>query len=129
MHTRYDGEIPIICPQPGPQELFLSTTADIAFYGGAAYGGKTIGELLEGLRNVSDPLYTGKIFRRKYKEIVDGGGLWDSSLSIYPLVGGVGVRGSTEWTFPSGCKIKSDHLSRKEHAGSSGSSIRLSCIR
>jgi phage terminase large subunit-like protein len=115
VHTRYDGEVPIICPQPGPQEMFLSTTADIAFYGGAAYGGKTIGELLEGLRNVGDPLYTGKIFRRKYKEIVDGGGLWDSSLSIYPLVGGVGVRGSTEWTFPSGCKIKFDHLNQEKN--------------
>lgn len=29
----------VLKPQPGPQELFLSTPADIAFYGGAAGGG------------------------------------------------------------------------------------------
>jgi hypothetical protein len=29
----------VIGPQPGPQEMFLSTSADIAGYGGAAGGG------------------------------------------------------------------------------------------
>lgn len=29
----------VIRPQPGPQELFLSTTCDIIVYGGAAGGG------------------------------------------------------------------------------------------
>nr|DAW16620.1 MAG TPA: MCC J25-L, LINEAR FORM OF PEPTIDE [Caudoviricetes sp.]DAY61236.1 MAG TPA: MCC J25-L, LINEAR FORM OF PEPTIDE [Caudoviricetes sp.] len=28
----------VLRPQQGPQELFLSTSADIAFYGGAAGG-------------------------------------------------------------------------------------------
>lgn len=28
-----------IRPQPGPQETFLSTPADVAFFGGAAGGG------------------------------------------------------------------------------------------
>ena len=36
-----------IGPQPGPQQLFLSSPADIAIYGGAAGGGKTFAELLE----------------------------------------------------------------------------------
>ena len=30
-----------IRPQPGPQTSFLATPADIAIYGGSAYGGKT----------------------------------------------------------------------------------------
>lgn len=29
----------ILRPQPGPQEVFLSTEADVAVYGGAAGGG------------------------------------------------------------------------------------------
>lgn len=28
-----------ICPQPGPQSLFLSTDADLIIYGGSAGGG------------------------------------------------------------------------------------------
>lgn len=71
--------------------------------------------LMEATRNVNDPLYTGKIFRRKYKEIVDGGGLWDTSQAIYPFVGGEGVRGNTEWTYPAGCKIKFDHLNQEKN--------------
>ena len=43
-----------ISPQPGPQESFLSSSADIVIYGGAAGGGKTYGLLLEGLRLLHD---------------------------------------------------------------------------
>lgn len=35
------SEIRILKPQKGPQEMFLSTSADICIYGGAAGGGKT----------------------------------------------------------------------------------------
>ena len=35
-----DGESVILKPQPGPQERFLATNADIAIYGGSAGGGK-----------------------------------------------------------------------------------------
>lgn len=44
----------IIKPQPGPQEMFLSTTADICIYGGAAGGGKTFGLLMEPLRHIGN---------------------------------------------------------------------------
>lgn len=37
------SKIKVIRPQKGPQEKFLSTTADIAIYGGAAGGGKSYG--------------------------------------------------------------------------------------
>jgi hypothetical protein len=36
-----DAEVIELRPQPGPQEMFLSTPADIAIYGGAAGGGKS----------------------------------------------------------------------------------------
>ena len=45
------SNIKVIRPQKGPQEKFLSTTADIAIYGGAAGGGKSYGLLIEPLRS------------------------------------------------------------------------------
>jgi len=69
----------IIGPQPGPQELFLSTPADICIYGGAAGGGKSFGLLLEALRHIDNPQYGAVIFRRTYPEIMNKGGLWDES--------------------------------------------------
>src|SRR5690606_39676971 len=41
-----------IRPQPGPQEAFLATSADIAFYGGAAGSGKSFATILDPLRHV-----------------------------------------------------------------------------
>lgn len=114
--TAYDDEgYPAIRPQEGPQWDFCSTTADIAFYGGMAMGGKSFALLIEGGRGVPDPNYTGVIFRRKYVEITQGGGLWDTSENIYPSLGGVGIKGNTEWRFPSGCKIKMTHLNNEEN--------------
>lgn len=120
--TRYDKDgYPIIAPQEGPQEMFCGTTADIAFYGGMAFGGKSFALLMEAARGVHDPHYTATIFRRKYVEITQGGGLWDTSETIYPSIGGDGVKGNTEWRFPSKCKIKMTHLNneetKKEHQG------------
>jgi hypothetical protein len=51
-------------PQPGPQETFLSSAADIAIYGGAAGGGKSFALLLEPLRHIGNKGFGGVIFRR-----------------------------------------------------------------
>ena len=67
----------VIGPQPGPQEMFLSTPADIAGYGGAAGGGKSFGLLLEALRHIDNPEFGWVIFRRTYPMITNEGGLWD----------------------------------------------------
>ena len=47
-------------PQPGPQRKFLATPADIAIYGGGAYGGKTMALLLEPLRHLDNPKFVIK---------------------------------------------------------------------
>jgi predicted phage terminase large subunit-like protein len=114
-----DG-IAMLGPQPGPQTTFTETSADIAIYGGEAGGGKSVGIIFEAGRHVQDNSYTGVIFRRKYKEIVDGGGLWDTSMQVYPHLGGVPTRGSTEWRWFNNnketAKIKFNHLNREKDA-------------
>ncbi len=56
----------IIKPQEGKQEQFLSSPADIVFYGGAKGGGKTFGLLQNNPTNQSHLLFfeVGKIILR-----------------------------------------------------------------
>lgn len=120
-----------IRPQPGPQELFLSTEADFAVYGGAAGSGKSYAELLDPLRYVTTvPGFSAIIFRRITGQITNPGGLWDESFQLYPLIGGVPNRTDLKWTFPPhGNAIKFSHLEYEKHVyGYQGSQITLICF-
>lgn len=89
-----------IAPQPGPQEILLSSPADIIIYGGAAGGGKSYGLLMSTLRYKNVPGFGCTIFRKNFNQIFAQGGLWDESTKIYQ-----GVRGARpkyargEWWF------------------------------
>ena len=73
-----ETEVTEIRPQAGKQEMFLTTCADIAIYGGAAGGGKSFGLLLEPLRHVTNnPEFYTVAFRRSTTQIRNPGGLWD----------------------------------------------------
>jgi predicted phage terminase large subunit-like protein len=98
-------------PQPGPQEAFLYSTADIVIYGGAAGGGKSYAVLLEALRNVDVKGFGAVIFRRSMTSIEAEGSILDTSKTIYPLLGGK-LRSTPRpsWTFSSGAKITMAHL-------------------
>lgn len=101
----------IIAPQQGPQEAFLSSSADIVIYGGAAGSGKSWSVLLEPLRHVTDnPEFSAVFFRRNTTHIRNPGGLWDESAKLYPLCGGQPVANVLEWRWPKGGKIKMGHL-------------------
>ncbi len=101
----------VLRPQAGPQEMFLSTSADIAFYGGAAGGGKTYSLLLEMLRNVGNPDFNAVIFRRNSSQVFNEGGLWDNAIQMYTPLGVEGVKTPYPTIrFPSGAKIRFSHL-------------------
>jgi len=103
--------MPIIKPQPGPQEAFMSSQADIVIYGGAAGGGKTFAILMEAIRHMNNKAFRCAIFRRTYTEIKQPGGLWDDACLLYPMLGGKSKSSDTlSWTFPSGMQVTFNYL-------------------
>ena len=102
----------ILRPQPGPQEAFLSTPADIAIYGGAAGGGKTYALLLESLRHIRNPGFGAVIFRRQSIQITQEGGLWDSSFGVFGGLRGAVPKTSPRrhWRFRSGSRVSFAHI-------------------
>jgi hypothetical protein len=100
----------LIRPQPGYQTKVLSSPADIIISGAAAGVGKTYTLLLDPLRDVKNKDFGGVIFRRTTPQIRNEGGLWDTSMTIYPGAGALPKESSLEWIFPSGSKIKFSHL-------------------
>ncbi len=101
----------VIRPNPGPQTIFLSTDADIAIYGGAAGAGKSYALLLDPLRYHDLKGYESVTFRRQSTQITSGGGLWDTSHTLYPYFGGVSKMSPRHhWVFPKGPKFAFDHL-------------------
>lgn len=88
----------------------LSSPADIVIGGGAAGLGKTYSLLLEFPRHIDVPEWGGVIFRRTSPQIRNQGGLWDTSMSIYPGAGGIPKESTLEWNFRAGAKLKFAHL-------------------
>lgn len=99
-----------IQPNQGPQYEFLRTAADIAIYGGSAGGGKTFGLLLDPLKRRNVPNFDCLIFRRVGAQITLPGGLWDSSVKLYPYAGGTGYPGKKIWRWPNGFTVAFRHL-------------------
>lgn len=119
-----------IRPQAGPQELFLSTPADIGIYGGSAGGGKTYALLLENLRHSKNSGFGSVIFRRNAGQIMNEGGLWDNALELYPQIGAVPkLTPRPCMVFASSAKVSFAHLQYDSDVHSwQGSQIALICF-
>lgn len=115
-----------IRPQPGPQEQFLASPADLAVYGGAAGGGKSFALLLEATRHLNNPRFGAVIFRRNSTDILKEGALWDESQPLFKAVGGVPREGKLDWSFPSGAAVSFSHLEHeKDKYGWQGAQVPL----
>lgn len=104
------AEIREIKPQEGYQTKALSSGADIVIGGAAAGVGKTFSLLLDPLRHVHIPNFGGVIFRRTSPQIRAEGGLWDTSMQLYPAVQATPAETHLTWNFRSKAKLKFSHL-------------------
>lgn len=118
-----------IRPQPGKQEMFLSSPADIGIYGGAAGAGKTFALLIEPLRHVSNRKFGAVVFRRSMPEITKEGAMWDNSGDLYSLLNGQANINERRWYFPQGGRVTFSHIQYdKDLDAWRGSQIALMCF-
>lgn len=102
-------------PQPGPQQLLQTSTADIIMIGGGAFGGKSFALLLEALRHVEDPEFRAVCFRREMPQIRQVGGLWDEAWGLYAPRGARLIQSpDMEAQWPSGSSIVFTHLQHEK---------------
>jgi len=76
--------------------------------------GKTFVLLLDPVRDLSVPGFGGVIFRRTSTQIRSEGGLWDTSMKIYPYLNGVPKESTLEWEFKNS-KLKFSHLEHEKN--------------
>ena len=100
----------IIKPQPGFQEQFLSSEADVVFGGGAAGAGKSFALLIEPLRHIDNPGFTPVFFRRTTKQIRTPGGIWETGKDLFKHLGAQFKESMLQCNFPSGAFMQFAHL-------------------
>jgi hypothetical protein len=97
-------------PHQGQQTKFLSSPAFEALFGGAAGPGKTECLVMEALRQIWHPKYTGIIFRRTFPMLEAARGIIQRSLEWYPAYGGKYNDQKHYWKFPTGARIYFGHM-------------------
>lgn len=102
-------------PQPGPQTEFLRCSADVAFYGGSAGGGKTYALLLNPLYHIDNPKFGAVTFRRTTKQVRSEGGLWDTAEELYSAIGAKLNQQDLSAKFPGGATHTFAHMEHEKN--------------
>jgi predicted phage terminase large subunit-like protein len=107
-------KLPPLGPHIGPQEELAACSADIAWLGGAAGGGKSWIGIYELGRWAHVPGYNAIGFRRTTKQLK---GLLREARKLYPLLGGRPREHPTiDFRFPSGAQVELSHLEHEHDA-------------
>lgn len=103
-----------ISPQTGPQTDFLQCSADVAFYGGSAGGGKTFALLLNPLYHIDNPKFGAVTFRRTTKQIKSEGSMWDVAQDLYAAIGAKANQTDLHFTWPNGFRHTFAHMEHEK---------------
>lgn len=100
-----------VYPAEGAQVAFMSTPADVAFFGGAASGGKTFCCILEPLRHRMNRLFRAVVFRHTFAEMQGAGAIWEEAQTVYSNAGAkIRQAPHMDATFPRGMRVKFAHM-------------------
>jgi hypothetical protein len=97
-------------PQP-KQEAWHQCPAYESGFGGAKFGGKSLGLLMEATRYSHHPRYRGVIFRRDFPRLSE---LLDRAWQWLPGLGATWKGDEHVWTFPSGGRLLLRHCQHEE---------------
>ena len=102
-------------PQEGPQTRLIESEADEVFYGGARYGGKSFGMLLDYMHHQQRwrSGARGILFRRQFTDLDD---IIEESHSLFPHVGGKYRADKATWNFDTGGSFKFRYLKHDRDA-------------
>lgn len=110
VEPRFD--LPIV-PNPGAQEAFVRSEADIVVFGGQAGGGKTWGLLEVPMPWLHVQGYNALIFRRNMSDALKPGAIWPESFLLYQKMGGRANEQRHSWRFKSGATVTIGHLDQE----------------
>ena len=112
MITETDKLEIIVKPNSKPQTEFFKSTEYEVLYGGSAGSGKSFALVVEPLRYIQYPRFTGIIFRRTYPELE--GSIIPLAMHYYLAAGATWHEQKKTFTFPSGAKIRLGFMQHAE---------------
>lgn len=93
-----------IIAQAGAQERILAQSADIIICGGSRGGSKSFSLVMEGLKDIYEPAFSGLIVRNERDDLTQ---IIDYSLMMYQQYGSFNrARDDRTWNFSSGGKLR-----------------------
>lgn len=97
-------------PQPA-QEGWHACAAYESGFGGAKFGGKSLGLLIEAVRYKDHPQYRGLLLRRNFPRLQE---LMDRAWQWFPSLGGHWEGDESRWRFPSSATVAFRHCQHEQ---------------